>query len=54
MAGSHSAVLDDGTEEEFGPGDVGYISPGHNSFVVGNERVVMVDFTGLKELPKTS
>jgi hypothetical protein len=53
MAGSHSAVLDDGTEEEFGPGEVGYIPPGHNSIVVGNERVVMVDFTGLKELPKT-
>ena len=47
-------MLDDGTEEEFGPGEVGYIPPEHNSIVVGNERVVMVGFTGLKELSKTS
>jgi hypothetical protein len=32
----------------------GYVPPGHNSMVVGNEPVVTVDFTGLKDLPKTS
>jgi hypothetical protein len=46
--------MDDGTEEEFGPGEAAYVPPGHNAMVVGNERVVMVDFTGLKDLPKTS
>jgi len=54
VSGHLKIVMDDGTEEEFGHGEVGYIQPGHNSIVVGNERVVMVDFTGLKELPKTS
>jgi hypothetical protein len=32
--------MDDGTEEEFGPGDVGYLPPGHNAWVVGSEPFV--------------
>jgi hypothetical protein len=47
-------IMDDGTEEEFCPGEAAYVPPGHNATVVGNECVVMIDFTGLKELPKTS
>ena len=42
-------VIDDGTEDEAGPGDTAVIPPGHNSWVVGNEPVVAVDFTGLKD-----
>lgn len=41
--------MDDGAEEEFGPGDAAVIPPGHNAWVVGNEPVVGIDFTGLKE-----
>jgi hypothetical protein len=37
------------TEEEFGPGDAAVIPPGHNAWVVGNEPVVGIDFTGLKD-----
>ncbi len=37
----------------FGPDQVGYVLPGHNAMVVENEPVVMIDFTGLKDLPKT-
>src|ERR1043165_6023088 len=29
--------MDDGTEHEFGPGDVGVIPPGHEAWVVGDE-----------------
>ena len=29
------------------------IPPGHNAWVVGNEPVVGMDFTGLKEYAKT-
>jgi uncharacterized cupin superfamily protein len=47
-------VMDDGTEEEFGPGDVAVVPPGHNAWVVGNEPVVSVDFTGLKDFAKKS
>lgn len=53
VSGRLKVVMDDGTEEEFGPGEVGYVPPGHNATVVGNEPVVMLDFTGLKNLPKT-
>jgi hypothetical protein len=42
-------VVDDGSEEEFGPGDTGVISPEHNAWVIGNEPVVAIDFTGLKD-----
>jgi hypothetical protein len=45
-------VMDDGAEEEFGPGDAAVIPPGHNAWVVGNEPVVGIDFTGLKEYAK--
>jgi hypothetical protein len=39
--------MDDGSEEEFGPGDTGVIPPGHNAWVIGNEIVVEIDFTSL-------
>jgi hypothetical protein len=47
-------VMDNGSEEEFGPGDTGVIPPGHNAWVVGNEPVVAIDFTGLKDYAKKS
>jgi len=39
--------MDDGTEEEFGPGDVGIVPPGHNAWIVGHEKFVAIDFTGM-------
>ena len=41
--------MDDGSEEEFGPGDVGYVAAGHNAWIIGNEPCVAIDFTGMKE-----
>lgn len=38
----------DGTEEEFGPGDVGMAPPGHDAWVVGDEPVVVIDVSGMK------
>ena len=35
---------DDGSEEEYGAGDVWVIQPGHDAWVVGNEPVVTLDF----------
>ena len=43
--------MDDGSEEEFGPGDVGYLPPGHIR-IIGNEPCVAIDFTGMKEYAK--
>jgi quercetin dioxygenase-like cupin family protein len=36
--------MNDGTEEEYGPGDVAYIPPGHSAWVVGNEPYVGIEF----------
>jgi hypothetical protein len=52
LSGKLHVVMDDGTEMEFGPGDVGVVPPGHDAWVVGNEPVVMIDFTGFKQYAK--
>ena len=46
VSGRMVVRMDDGAEAEFGPGDVGSIPPGHDAWVVGEERVVCVDFQG--------
>jgi len=53
VSGRIKVVMDDGAEEEFGPGDAALIPPGHNAWVVGNEPIVGIDFTGLKEYAKS-
>lgn len=35
---------EDGSEEEFGPGDIMLIEPGHDAWVVGSETCKAVDF----------
>jgi hypothetical protein len=52
ISGRLKVVMDDGTEEEFGPGDTAVVPPGHNAWVIGNEPVVAVDFTGLADYAK--
>jgi hypothetical protein len=46
--------MDDGTEVEYGPGDVGHVPPGHDAWVVGGEPVVVIDVTGLADYAKQS
>ncbi len=46
LSGRLHVVMDDGTEEEYGPGDIGMIAPGHDAWVVGSEPVVALDITG--------
>ena len=52
MCGHIKILMDDGSEEEFGPGDTAVIPPGHNAWVVGDEPVVAIDFTGLRDYAK--
>jgi hypothetical protein len=52
ISGRIKVVMDDGEEQKFGPGDCADISPGHNAWVIGNEPVVAVDFTGFKDFAK--
>jgi hypothetical protein len=49
ISGRLHVRMDDGTEQEFGPGEVSYVPPGHDAWVVGNEPFVAIDFTGMKE-----
>ena len=52
ISGRLKVVMDDGTEKEFGPGDVGFVPPGHDAWVVGDEPVVTIDITGMKDYAK--
>jgi hypothetical protein len=44
--------MDDGTESEFGPGDVYRIGPGHDGWVLGDDAYVGLDFTGAADYAK--
>jgi hypothetical protein len=47
VSGRLHVVMDDGSEAEFGPGDVSLLPPGHDAWVVGNEPVVVIDISGM-------
>lgn len=44
--------MNDGSEMEFGPGDAFYMPPGHDAWVVGDRRCVLIDFTGVAKYAK--
>ena len=54
ISGRIGVSLEDGTEEELGPGDVAMIPPGHKTWVIGNEPVVGIDFTPLEDTKSVS
>jgi quercetin dioxygenase-like cupin family protein len=45
-------VMSDGTEFEAGPGDVTMLPPGHDAWVVGDEPVVVIDWSGATNYAK--
>jgi hypothetical protein len=47
LSGRLRVRMDDGSEQEFGPGDLGIIPPGHDAWVVGDEAVLAIDVTGM-------
>ena len=46
VSGRATAAMDSGTITEMRPGDVFYIAPGHDSWVVGDEPYVSLHFLG--------
>ena len=46
VSGSATAAMDDGNIVEMKPGDIFYIAPGHDSWVVGDEPYVSLHFLG--------
>ena len=49
LSGSATAAMDDGRVIEIKAGDVFYIAPGHDSWVVGNEPYVSLHFLGAND-----
>ena len=53
ISGRLHVRMDDGTESEIGPGDVQFLPPGHDAWVVGNDSYVGLDFLGGQIYGKT-
>jgi mannose-6-phosphate isomerase-like protein (cupin superfamily) len=49
VSGCATAAMDDGTIVEMKAGDVFYVPPGHDSWVVGNEPYVSLHFLGAED-----
>jgi mannose-6-phosphate isomerase-like protein (cupin superfamily) len=52
VSGRVGVKMNDGDEEEYGPGDVLYIPPGHNSWVVGNEPYIGIEIATMDNYAK--
>ncbi len=52
LSGRLAVKMEDGAEREFGIGDVVSIPPGHDAWVVGNEPVVVIDISGMRDYSK--
>lgn len=46
LSGKMRIRMQDGTEAEFGAGDIMAVRPGHDAWVLGKEPCVIVDFAG--------
>ena len=46
VSGRLKTKLEDGSEDEAGPGDAIFTPAGHDAWVVGGEPVIMLDFKG--------
>jgi hypothetical protein len=52
VSGSATAAMDDGSIIEMRAGDVFYIPPGHDSWVVGDEPYISLHFLGTEDYAK--
>jgi len=52
ISGILHVKMADGTEMDIKPGDVAFIPPGHDGWVVGDEPVVAIDFQGMADYAK--
>ncbi len=54
LVGRTVVAMDDGTEVELGAGDLFYVPPGHDSWVVGDEPYESLHLLGATEYAKAS
>lgn len=52
LSGHMTIRMNDGTEENFGPGDVMVVQPGHDAWVVGTEPCIVLDWQGYADYAK--
>ncbi|MEV0297457.1 cupin domain-containing protein [Nocardia sp. NPDC050710] len=52
VSGRMVVVMDDGEQQEYGPGDFMIAPPGHDAWVVGDEPCVMIDWQGFADYAK--
>jgi uncharacterized cupin superfamily protein len=52
VSGRMKIHMDDGTDQDVGPGDVFAIPPGHDAETVGDEPCVLIDFGEIQEYAK--
>ena len=52
ISGRLAVLMDDGSQAEYGPGDLSLLPPGHDAWVVGNEPVVLIDISGMADYAK--
>jgi hypothetical protein len=52
VSGRLHVVMDDGSEDEFGPGDISLLPSGHDAWVVGDDPVVVIDVSGMADYAK--
>ena len=53
ISGRIHVLMADGSEFEVGPGEVAALPSGHDAWVVGNEPVVVVDWSGASNYAKS-
>ncbi len=52
LQGRMTVQMDDGSQIEYGPNDFFFMPPDHDAWVVGNERCVLIDVTGVAKYAK--
>jgi quercetin dioxygenase-like cupin family protein len=52
LEGRMAVKMNDGTQMEYGPGDAFFMPPGHDAWIVGDKRCVLIDFTGVAKYAK--
>ena len=46
ISGQMTVVMDDGTKTRIQPGDMAHIGAGHDAWIEGTEKCVLLDFSG--------
>ncbi|WP_433756797.1 cupin domain-containing protein [Nocardia sp. CA-135398] len=52
LSGRLMVAMNDGEQQEYGPGDFMIVPPGHDAWVVGDEPCVMLDWQGVADYAK--